>query len=70
MINLSEWSLKNRVIIWYFVAVAAVFGIFSFFKMGRMEDPAYAIRTMIVTAAWPGATAAEMEEQVTDKLER
>lgn len=70
MINLSEWSLKNKVVVWYFVAVAALFGIFAYFKMGRMEDPAYAIRTMIVTAAWPGASAAEMEEQVTDKLER
>lgn len=70
MINLSEWSLKNKVVVWYFVAVTVVFGIFSFFKMGRMEDPAYAVRTMVVTAAWPGASAEEMEEQVTDKLER
>ena len=70
MINLSEWSLKNRVVVWYFIAVTVVFGIFSFFRMGRMEDPAYAVRTMVVTAVWPGASAAEMEEQVTDKLER
>ncbi|HCP95889.1 MAG TPA: hypothetical protein DIT92_04820, partial [Anaerovibrio sp.] len=44
-------------------------GIFSYIKLGRMEDPNFTIREMIVTAAWPGATAEQMEQQVTDKLE-
>lgn len=70
MRNLTEVSLKNRDLVWYVIAVVFVAGIFSYLKLGRMEDPSFTIRQMVVTAAWPGATAAEMEQQVTDKLER
>ncbi|MGP1585493.1 MAG: efflux RND transporter permease subunit [Schwartzia sp. (in: firmicutes)] len=70
MRNLTEVSLKNRDLVWYAIAVVFVAGIFSYLKLGRMEDPSFTIRQMVVTAAWPGATAAEMEQQVTDKLER
>ena len=70
MKNLSEVALKNRVLVWYFICVAFVGGIFSYFKLGRMEDPQFVIREMIVAASWPGATAEEMQEQVTDKLEK
>ena len=69
MINLTEVSLKNRALVWYFIIVLVVGGIFSYIKLGRMEDPNFTIREMIVTAAWPGATAEQMEQQVTDKLE-
>ncbi len=70
MKNLTELSLKNRDLVWYTIAVALLFGIFSYISLGRMEDPNFVIRQMVVTAAWPGATATQMEEQVTDKLER
>ncbi|WP_301859138.1 efflux RND transporter permease subunit [uncultured Megasphaera sp.] len=70
MRNLSELSLKNRVLVWYFIILIAVAGIFSYIKLGRMEDPAYTVRQMVVTAAWPGATAEQMQEQVTDKIEK
>ena len=50
--------------------LVAIAGVFSYIKLGRMEDPTYTVRTMIVTVAWPGATAEQMEEQVTDKIER
>lgn len=69
MINLTEVSLKNKVLVWYFIIVIAIAGIFSYFKLGRMEDPSFTINEMVVTAAWPGATAEEMSQQVTDKLE-
>lgn len=69
MRNLTELSLKNKSLVWYFIIVIAIGGIFSYFKLGRMEDPSFTIKQMVVTAAWPGATAAQMEEQVTDKLE-
>lgn len=69
MRNLTEISLKNRALIWYFILVTAIGGIFFYFKLGRMEDPNFTINQMIVTAAWPGASARQMEEQVTDKLE-
>ncbi|MBR6888603.1 MAG: efflux RND transporter permease subunit [Selenomonadaceae bacterium] len=70
MRNLTEVSLKNRAIVWYFIVVAFVGGIFSYFSLGQMEDPKFVIREMIVVAHWPGATAYEMQEQVTDKIEK
>lgn len=69
MRNLTEVSLKNQVIVWYFIIVTAIGGIFFYFKLGRMEDPNFTINQMVVTAAWPGASADQMEQQVTDKLE-
>ena len=70
MKNLTELSLNNRVIVWYFIIVTALGGIFSYFRLGRMEDPTFTIREMLVSAAWAGATAEEMQFQVTDKLEK
>ena len=70
MRNLTELSLKNRSLVWYFIVVAVIGGIFSYFSLGRMEDPKFVVRQMIVAAYWPGATAYEMQEQVTDKLEK
>ena len=69
MKNLTEVSLKNKVIVWYFIIMSVVMGIFSYISLGRMEDPTFTIPQMVITAAWPGATAQQMEEQVTDKLE-
>lgn len=70
MRNLTEISLKNRVLVWYFIIVTAIGGIFAYNQLGRMEDPQFTIRQMVISAAWPGATAQEMQEQVTDKLEK
>ena len=70
MRNLTEVALKNKVLVWYFIVVTAIGGIFAYNKLGRMEDPQFTIRQMVVSAAWPGATAQEMQEQVTDKLEK
>ena len=70
MRNLTEISLNNRALVWYFIIVAFIGGIFSYFALGRMEDPKFVIREMIVAAYWPGATAYEMQDQVTDKLEK
>ena len=70
MKNLTEVSLKNRNLVWYFIVVIFLAGIFSYTKLGRMEDPSFTIRQMVVSVAWPGATATQMEEQVTDKIEK
>ena len=70
MRNLTELSLKNRPLVWFFIIMTAVCGLFSYFRLGRMEDPQFTIRQMVVTAAWPGATAEQMQNQVTDKLEK
>lgn len=68
--NLSEISLNNKTLVWYFIIVVFVMGIFSYMRLGRMEDPEFIIRQMIVNVAWPGATASQMEEQITDKIEK
>ena len=70
MRNLTELSLRHRSVVWYFIIVFAVGGILAYESLGRMEDPSFIIRQMVITAAWPGATAEDMQEQVTDKLER
>ena len=70
MRNLTEVSLNHRAIVWYFIVVAFLGGIFSYFQLGRMEDPKFVVREMIVAAYWTGATADEMQQQVTDKLEK
>ena len=70
MRNLTEISLKNQSLVWYFILMTAIGGIFCYLKLGRMEDPAFTIRQMIITAAWPGASAEQMTLQVTDKIEK
>ena len=67
--NLADWALRHKSIIYYFIAVLLTFGIFSFTHMGRMEDPDFTMRTMVVGVSWPGASPQEMSDQVTDKLE-
>ena len=68
--NLSEWALANRSLVIFLMIVAVVAGTFSFQRLGRGEDPAFTFRTMVVSAAWPGATVEETLNQVTERLER
>lgn len=67
--NLADWALRHKSIIYYFIAVLLTFGIFSFTHMGRMEDPDFTMRTIVVGVSWPGASPQQMSDQVTDKLE-
>ncbi len=68
--NLSEWAVDNRSVVVYLMIVAVFAGIAAFLKLGRAEDPAFTIRTMVVSAAWPGATLDDTLTQVTERLER
>jgi multidrug efflux pump subunit AcrB len=68
--NLSEWAIKNRSVVVFLMIVSVVAGIVAFFKLGRAEDPPFTFRTMVVSAAWPGATLEETILQVTERLER
>ncbi len=70
MKNLTRIALNNRDLVWYFIAVIFIGGIFFYQRLGRMEDPEFTIREMIISAAWPGATAEQMQLQVADKLEQ
>jgi multidrug efflux pump subunit AcrB len=68
--NLSTWALKERSIVVFLMLVTIVAGVGSYFALGRNEDPAFTFRTMVVQAAWPGATLDETLLQVTERLER
>jgi len=66
--NLSQWALRNRSLVIYFMIVAVVAGIYSYNRLGRAEDPTFVIKTMVVQAAWPGATMEDTLNQVTERL--
>ena len=68
--NLAAWSIKHRQIIYFFAVLAAVMGIYSYNALGRSEDPNFTVKEMVISSSWPGATAKEMELQVTDKIEK
>ena len=68
--NLSKWALEHRSFVVYLMIAATIAGLSSFFRLGRDEDPPFVIKTMVVVAAWPGATLDDTLRQVTDRLER
>ena len=68
--NLSEWALRHRTLVVYAMVVLALLGTLSYLRIGRNEDPAFTIKTMVVEARWPGATLEETLQQVTERLER
>ncbi|MHC1758469.1 MAG: efflux RND transporter permease subunit [Negativicutes bacterium] len=68
--NMTEWALKHKELVYFFIVVVFVGGIISYQKLGRMEDPDFTIRQMVVSVYWPGASARQVEEQVTDKIEK
>ncbi|MCJ9695190.1 efflux RND transporter permease subunit (plasmid) [Rhizobium leguminosarum] len=68
--NLSDWALEHRSLVWYFMIVFILAGAFSYVKLGREEDPNFTIKTMVITAQWPGASADEVTRQVTDRIEK
>ncbi len=69
-VNLAEWAIRHKQIVYFFILSILIGGFWSYFHLGRSEDPDFTIRQMVVTAAWPGASAEEITEQVTDPLEK
>jgi multidrug efflux pump subunit AcrB len=68
--NLSDWALDHASLVWYFMIVFALLGFFTYQNLGREEDPSFVIKTMTVSAAWPGASVEETTRQVTERIER
>ena len=68
--NLSKWALDHGPLTRYLMVVLMVLGIAAYFQLGQDEDPPFTFRAMVVQTYWPGATAQQMAEQVTDKLEK
>jgi multidrug efflux pump len=69
-INLSAWALEHPQMIVFLLALLSLAGLFAYGQLGQKEDPEFTVKTMVVQAAWPGSSAQQMAEQVTDKLEK
>ena len=68
--NLSDWALRHRSFILYLMLAAAIAGVWAYAKLGREEDPPFTIKTMVIKTMWPGATATDTLQQVTDRIEK
>src|SRR5262245_3822696 len=68
--NLSQWSITHRPLVLFMIILLGVAGVYSYLNLGRAEDPSFTIKTMIVHVGWPGATAAELQAQAVDKVEK
>jgi multidrug efflux pump len=68
--NLSEWSLRHPALVLYAMLALTIIGMASYSKLGQSEDPPFTFKVMVIRSAWPGANALEVEQQLTDKLEK
>src|SRR4029453_15243342 len=68
--NLSEWALHHRLLVLYLIVVFALFGALAYTRLGQSEDPPFTFKVMVVKTTWPGASAREGEQQLTDRIER
>ena len=67
--NLSHWAVTHPAFTTFLMLACGVAGVMAYLRMGRAEDPTFTIKTIVVSAAWPGATAEEMQKQVADEIE-
>ncbi|MDZ5459983.1 efflux RND transporter permease subunit [Azohydromonas lata] len=68
--NLSAWAVQHRPLVLFLLLATLVAGVFSFTRLGRLEDPVFEVPSMTVTVAWPGASAQQVQDQVLNRLER
>ncbi len=68
-LNLSEWAIRHRPLIIFFMIIVVITGGFSYANLGREEDPSFAVGTMVVSAGWPGATLVDTMNEVTNTIE-
>ncbi|CAM4364614.1 efflux RND transporter permease subunit [Acinetobacter pragensis] len=68
--NLSEWALKNKGLVLYFMLLLGIVGIVSYSKLSQSEDPPFTFKVMVIQTYWQGATAKEVSMQVTDRIEK
>ncbi|RZJ13571.1 MAG: efflux RND transporter permease subunit [Rubrivivax sp.] len=68
--NISRWALEHPALTRYLMVVLMLMGFVAYFQLGQDEDPPFTFRAMVIQAAWPGATAQQIADQVTDKIEK
>jgi multidrug efflux pump len=68
--NLSSWSVRHKSLTLFLMLAVFAAGAMSYFRLGRAEDPSFTIKVAVITAVWPGATTQEMQDQVSDRIEK
>ena len=68
--NLSSWSLRHPVLVLYAMIALTLVGLLSYGQLGQSEDPPFTFKVMMIRTGWPGASALEVDRQITDKLEK
>ncbi|MGF1761175.1 efflux RND transporter permease subunit [Photobacterium sagamiensis] len=69
MMNLAEFAIKQRTFVMFFAVLCIVAGFVSYFKLGKLEDPTFTVKSAMVVTLYPGASAEDVEKEVTDKME-
>ena len=69
-LNLTEWAIRHKALVIYFMLMSVVAGVMAYMHLGRNEDPEFTVKTMVVATIWPGATQEETMQQVTDRIEK
>ncbi|MGQ3675465.1 efflux RND transporter permease subunit [Xanthobacter sp. TB0139] len=70
MFNLSRWAITHRALTLFAMILLGLAGLYAYVNLGRAEDPSFTIKVMVVSVAWPGATASQMQDQVADPIEK
>ena len=68
--NLSEWAVTHQPMVLFLIILTLVIGLFSFNRLGRLEDPTFEVPQMTAIVVWPGATAQDVQDQVLNRIER
>jgi multidrug efflux pump len=68
--NLSQWAIRRPALTFFLIIALGLGGVLAYFQLGRAEDPSFTIKNVNVSASWPGATTEEMQNQVTDRIEK
>ncbi|MBC8726390.1 efflux RND transporter permease subunit, partial [Paraburkholderia sp. 31.1] len=68
--NLSAWALRHQQLVIFLIGLATLFGVIGYTQLAQSEDPPFTFRTMVIKTYWPGATAREVQEQITDRIGR
>jgi multidrug efflux pump len=69
-LNLSQWAITHRTLVLFMMLLLGAAGFYAYRNLGRAEDPSFTIKVMVIDVEWPGATAAEMQKQVADRIEK
>lgn len=68
--NLTEWALGHRAVVLFLIVVVSIAGVFSFSKLGQLEDPKFSVPSMTATVIWPGASAQQIQDQLLNRIEK